>query len=266
MCSASFSAAGIEGMQFIFYPSGYKNATDNFCSLFLFGPAGATIKCSLSAGNQKRDASHSFDEPGAFGRTNFARFDSVVDEDNDCILVTLDIDDAQQDLVSFVKHPIVQPGDRRTLQQIEGSADKAIDSIVKLTKKPGTKASGKDKELIELKVLPSLWTAKQLGTVTSRNDGMRNFDDLKIQAKGGNTKRAGVAFSVDNSTMPSGSMMQASSSLPTMPTMRDMGARAAMEEDLALPNVQSSERDFLRKAEGRRRPRSNLGSSLTAMQ
>lgn len=172
LCSAAFSAAGIEGMQFVFYPSGYKNSTEGYCSLFLYGPAGATMKCWLSAGNQKREASHTFDEPGAFGRTNFCRFESCIDDAEDSILIVLDIEDACQDWTALVKHPCLQPGDRRSIQQIDGSSDKAIDSIVKLTKKPGTRASGKDANLIELKVLPSLWTAKQLGATMSAPDGM----------------------------------------------------------------------------------------------
>merc|ERR1712232_190466 len=84
-----------------------------------------------------------------------------------------------------VKHPALQPGDRRSIQQIDGSSDKAIESVVKLTKKPGAKAQGKDANLIELKVLPSLWTAKQLGSSQPPlPDGMRNFDDLRARAKG----------------------------------------------------------------------------------
>jgi hypothetical protein len=269
ICSASFSAAGIEGMQFIFYPSGYKGATEGYCSLFLFGPAGATLKCNLAAGQQKREASHTFEEPGAFGRTNFCRFESCVDEADDSIMVMLDIDDAQQDIVAFVKHPVVQPGDRRTLQQLEGSSDKAIDSIVKLTKKPGGRAQGKDKDLVELKVLPSLWTAKQLGTTTVRNDGMHDFEDIKIRAaKASGARRTGnsVSFSVKES-MQTGSIMQASTSMPTMPSLKDAGMRAAMEEDLrpGLPQIGSTPEEYPRKAE-RRRPRSNLGASLTAMQ
>merc|ERR1719401_810399 len=148
-------------MQFIFYPSGYKSSSEGYCSLFLFGPAGATLKCWLSAGAQKREASNSFAEPGAFGRTNFCRFEACVNEAENCILIALDIEDAQQDLVAHVRHPTVQPGDRRSLQHIEGSSDKAVDSIVKLTKRPGQKGTGKDADLIELRVLPSLWTAKQ---------------------------------------------------------------------------------------------------------
>jgi len=41
--SQEFDAAGIEGMQLIFYPSGYTGAAEGYCSLFLFAPAGVTL-------------------------------------------------------------------------------------------------------------------------------------------------------------------------------------------------------------------------------
>lgn len=273
LCSVAFSAAGIEGMQFVYYPSGYKNATEGYCSLFLYGPAGATLKCWLSAGNQKREASHSFDEPGAFGRTNFCRFESCVDDAEDCITIVLDIEDAQQDWAAQIKHPTLKPGDKRSVQQIDGSSDKPIESIVKLTKKPGTRASGKDANLIELKVLPSLWTAKQIGMTESRPMGMQTFDDIRASAKGPAGAGAGrqrSQFSVGSSLMQNSSMVQASSSMPTMPTLRDVSMRTAIEEDLSPPLPQlarSSEgRDFVsvRKSAGQR-PRQKLGASMTAM-
>jgi hypothetical protein len=226
-------------MQFIFYPSGYKGCSEGYCSLFLFGPAGATLKCWLVAGGQKRDISHSFTEPGAFGRTNFCRFESCVDAAEDCILISLDIEDAQQDVVAHVKHPMVQAGDKRSLQQIEGSSDKTVTSIVKLTKKPGQKASGKDADLVELRVLPSLWTAQQLGTIDAPPDGMNNMQDIKLRAQSGSSRRKPDASSSPLKTSSSmmlqsssSSMMNASSSLPTMPSLRDARGRPAIDQDL----------------------------------
>jgi len=285
LCSTTFSAAGIEGMQFVFYPGGYKNCTEGFCSLFLYGPAGATLKCWLSAGNQKREASHSFDEPGAFGRTNFSRYESVVDESDDSILIVLEIEDAQQDWTALMKHPCLQPGDPRNIKQIDGSSDKPIESVVKLTKKPGTRASGKDANLIELKVLPSLWTAKQLGQTSSAPDGMQNFDDIRARAKGGGYPPAGGGagrqsrsqFSMGSSMMQGSSMaqgtLQGTSSMPTMPTLHDAGIRTAFEEDLSPPLPQlaktfSGGRDSpfgtMRKSNVGGRPK-KMGASMTPM-
>lgn len=271
LCSASFSAAGIEGMQFVFYPSGYKNSTDGYCSLFLYGPAGATLKCWLSAGTQRREASHSFDEPGAFGRTNFCRFESCVDETDNSVLVVLEIEDAQQDWAANVKHPALQPGDNRNIKQIDGSSDKAIESVVKLTKKPGNRASGKDANLIELKVLPSLWTANQLGKSDSPPDGMNRFEDLagraKVPGKGAGKRSQ---MSMGSSLMQNSSMVHASSSMPTMPTMRDASVRTALEEDLSgsLPSLSKTltdSRDFATVRKSRQPKGKNLGASMTAL-
>jgi len=273
LCSLPFSAAGIEGMQFVFYPSGYKGSSEGMTSLFIYGPAGATLKCFLMAGNQRREASHTFEEPGAFGRTNFARFESCVDENEDSILIQLDIEDASQDWTANMKHPATLPGDRRGIKQLDGSTDKPIDSIVKLTKKPGTRASGKDANLIELKVLPSLWTAQQLGTTSDMPDGYKAFDDLKAQVKGGGQQgsRMRSQFSGGNSSMmQQSSMMQAASSMPTMPTLRDASMRTAIEEDLSPPipsQTFSGSRDFatVKKASSSRGPRPRPSASMTAL-
>lgn len=279
ICSAAFSAAGVEGMQFVFYPSGYKGSSEGYCSLFLYGPAGATLKCMLSAGPQKREASHSFDEPGAFGRTNFCRFESCIDETDDSILIVLDIEDASQDFTALVKHPAQVPGDKRTIQQLDGSSDKPIESVVKLTKKPGPKMTGKDANLIELKVLPSLWTAKSLGTSLANPDGFHNFDEVKARANG-KAAGAGAGGSRMRSQMSMGSSMlqtsgsmglQGNSSMPTMPTMRDASMRTALEDDLGSQFSKSltDSRDFatVKKAPAGRRPRGDvkLGASMTAM-
>merc|ERR1719253_1832634 len=93
MCSKPFNAAGVENMQLIFYPSGYHGSTDGFCSLFLFGPAGATLRCFLFAGGQKREASHYFREPGAFGRTNFCRYEACMDDVEDTVLLALEVEE-----------------------------------------------------------------------------------------------------------------------------------------------------------------------------
>jgi len=282
LCSASFSAAGIEGMQFVFYPSGYKGSTEGYCSLFLYGPAGATLKCFLSAGPQRREASHSFDEPGAFGRTNFARYEGTIDEADDSILVQLEIEDAQQDWAANVKHPAPQTGDRRTQQQMDGTSEKPIESVVKLCKKPGARQTGKEADMIELRVLPSLWTAKQLGSTSSAPEGMQNFNDIRAQVKGQGPKGPGggsgmgspskmrSTFSM-NSTQ-SGGMMHATSSMPTMPTMHDS---SRWDEDFpASPNAGPAKfsktlgesRDFTTvKSPKKVNKKVSLGASMTAL-
>lgn len=172
ICSTAFSAAGIEGLQLIFYPSGYEGATPGFCSFFVYAPAGATLRCSLTAGGQRREAHHSFEDAGAFGRTNFCRLEGVIEDDT--VLLGIEIEEAHQDLQAKVAHPTVQPGDARTLAQIEGTVPTAVNSVVKLQRAPGKSLKGMD----DFKVLPSLWTAKPLTERGAANEKPRAFEDF----------------------------------------------------------------------------------------
>jgi len=159
MCSPVFSAAGVEGMQLIFYPSGYTGATDGFCSFFLYCPGGVTLRCWLSAGKQRREAHHSFGEAGAYGRTNFCRYDGLVDEDTDTLLLVLEIEDCRQELTNTV-----------------GEAS-AVKGEIKLARLPGKTA------LTDVKLLPSLWSSKGLGDMSKPPDGYQSFAALRGRAR-----------------------------------------------------------------------------------
>lgn len=180
ICSVAFAAAGVDNLQLLFYPCGYGGATDGFCSFFLYAPAGATLKYTLYAGSQRRDATHFFEDPGAFGRTNFCRFESIVEEDTDTILLALEIDEAHQDVVSKVAHPVVQAGDRRTQGQIDAAVPAAVESVVKLHKAPGKASTA---SLEDKRVLPSLWTAKLLGDRKGALDDVHSFEELREPAR-----------------------------------------------------------------------------------
>jgi len=173
MCSVAFSAAGVDNLQLMFYPCGYAGVTDGFCSLFLFAPAGATLKYTLFAGTHRRDATHFFEDQGAFGRSNYCRFDSIIEEDTDSIFLALDIEEAHQDIVSKVSHPLVQAGDRRSQAQIDASVPKAVESVVKMHRAPNKPPGA---ALEEKRVLPSLWTAKSLGE--QKEPVMKDMADL----------------------------------------------------------------------------------------
>jgi len=210
LCSAPFSAAGIENMQLIFYPSGYGGCTEGFCSLFLFGPAGTTLRASLWAGNQRRDVSHYFEEPGAFGRTNFCRFESAIDAEEDTVRIALEVEEAHQDIQATVAHPVVQPGDRRTQAQTGGDLPHKVDSVVKLKRVPGKAAQG----MTDQRVLPSLWQAKSLSS-DPIPEGMHSFEELRPR---GGRPRAGEPAS----PQPSGSgLKRRSDSVPTFKSPQD---------------------------------------------
>jgi len=176
ICSPHFNAAGIERIQFVLYPSGYDSATEGFCSLYLHGPVGATLRCRLCIGKQMREVFHSFDDTGAFGRTNFCNWESVIEE-GDFASVRLEIEEAQQDVRAAMSHQGVVAGDQRTIGQLNGD-DAPIESVVKLTRTPGnrhTPPGSAGPGLEEQMVLPSLWTAKPVGEAP---EGFRKFEEL----------------------------------------------------------------------------------------
>eukprot|EP00929_Paragymnodinium_shiwhaense_P039944 TRINITY_DN20901_c0_g1_i1.p1 TRINITY_DN20901_c0_g1~~TRINITY_DN20901_c0_g1_i1.p1 ORF type:complete len:629 (+),score=179.91 TRINITY_DN20901_c0_g1_i1:131-2017(+) len=98
--SNEFDAAGLSGLQLIFYPCGLDESAAGFCSLFLSAPVGASLKCCLQAGKERRELCHYFQRLGCFGRTNFCRLDSCVDKDTDSICIRLEVERAHQDLTS----------------------------------------------------------------------------------------------------------------------------------------------------------------------
>lgn len=181
ICSATFAAAGIDGFQLVFYPSGYNGATEGCCSFFLYSPAGVYLKCCLSAGAQKREAHHYFEAAGAYGRTNFCRFEQVVDEDTDSILLSLEIEEAHQDVQATLAHPAAQAGDRRSQAQMEGTRAGPVESTVKLQRVPGKPVPGFE----DRRILPSLWTAQAVAEPGETPAGYHSFEDLKDVRRGG---------------------------------------------------------------------------------
>ncbi|CAK9033236.1 unnamed protein product [Durusdinium trenchii] len=169
LCSTDFGAAGIEGLHLLFYPCGYTGATDGYCSLFVSAPAGAMMKCVLYAGKERRDANHTFERPGAFGRTNFCQFETCVEDDS--ILIRLDITEAHQDVVAKVASAPPKPGELRTLSQLEGVVSSPVQSAVKLRRQHST--------LEDIKVLPSLWTAKNADDPLARPQGYHDFNEFQ---------------------------------------------------------------------------------------
>lgn len=199
MCSVAFSAAGVDNLQLLFYPCGYTGVTDGFCSFFLYAPAGATLKYVLYAGSHRRDATHFFEDQGAFGRSNFCRFDSIVEQDTDSIFLALEIEEAHQDIVAKVAHPLVAAGDRRSQPQIDGAVPKAVESVVKMHRAPNKPPSA---ALEEKRVLPSLWTAKSLGEQQrGSSEPMRSFEDLR-QSRGGLSSSSGRKTQPQSPTSP----------------------------------------------------------------
>jgi hypothetical protein len=88
MCSKSFSCGGLDSLQFVVYPRGMGSA-DGYCSLLISAPAGAYLKGNIYLGKQVRTIEHTWAERGQYGRANFCRWDSAVE--NDAVVVALEI-------------------------------------------------------------------------------------------------------------------------------------------------------------------------------
>lgn len=201
VCSTSFEAAGVDGLQLVFYPSGHKGAREGFCSYFLQCPAGSTIKCWLAAGKQRREASArlSFEKPGFFGRTNFCRFDHCIDPSDDSILLVLEIDEAEQTVTEALRHQAVgvqgqafgesaspsspaSPLAKASGEQSVAGLPEKVESSVKLRRTPGKIG------LEDVRQLPSIWTPRPVGDIAGTLEGFHSFNDLKV-AKRPNSSR-----------------------------------------------------------------------------
>jgi len=95
-----------------------------------FAPAGATINGFICAGKFKHKINHTFEMAGAFGRTNFGRFETIVDETDDSLTIALEIVEASQDVRGVAQHQILA-GDVR-----DGGTDEippeGVGSVIKL--------------------------------------------------------------------------------------------------------------------------------------
>ena len=95
--STAFNAAGISGMQLVFYPQGAAGARPGFCSIFLSCPPGVTLRCWLWAGRWRREARpEPAEQPDLVGRVNFARFENIIDPVDEAVDLVLEIEEVQQ--------------------------------------------------------------------------------------------------------------------------------------------------------------------------
>lgn len=174
MCSKEFDAAGIENMQILFYPSGYDGAGEGFCSAYLTAPAGVTLKSWLQVGSERREINHTFDKAGQLGRANFCRFENCVAEEDDTVLIVFEIQEAHVDLVARMNHPPPPQVGIRSFAR-EASALVPFGSTVKLQRTTDQLPPA----LQEVKVLPSLWTAKNSHELAVKVDGLRPIKDAR---------------------------------------------------------------------------------------
>ena len=181
--STAFQAAGIGGMQLVFYPKGCAAARPGFCSFFLSCPPGCTLRCWLWAGRWRREARPS-EQPDMVGRVNFARFENVIDPVDESVELVLEIEEAHRTRKAATTQMLPLEGscDASNSAVMQSSEPKDISWIERsdtsTTKiqhnKPqhnGTVPAGPDASVQQL---PSIWTTQ----------GFHSFSDLEDVTRG----------------------------------------------------------------------------------
>jgi len=193
VCSTAFQAAGISGLQLIFYPSGCVGARPGFCSFFVSCPAGCTVRCWLWAGRWRREAQT---EPSTskdlVGRVNFARFENCIDPVDEGIELALDIEEANQ-----ISHETSSLPVEDTLLKPTGHSEEmpSLDTIeredistLRIQPSAGAKISTSDEHV---KQLPNMFTSHGFQTfVESMDSG--SAAPAGGGSRGGSTHRPGT--------------------------------------------------------------------------
>mmetsp|Transcript_87500 Transcript_87500/g.282690 ORF Transcript_87500/g.282690 Transcript_87500/m.282690 type:complete len:823 (-) Transcript_87500:131-2599(-) len=166
VCSTAFQAAGVSGMQLVFYPSGCAGAREGFCSFFLSCPAGCALRCWLWAGRWRKEARPEPDDrQDLLGRVNFCRFENCVDPVDESVELAIEIEEAQQITKdgfhtplgsTLLSHPPSGTTDVGvvTLSRKTQDLDRMDISTLKLELKPSSKVNPG-----QVKQLPAIWTS-----------------------------------------------------------------------------------------------------------
>merc|ERR1719464_2426581 len=103
--SPPFGAAGLDRIQFHFYPRGYDTSPTQGnvqpCALYISGPIRTTLKGTLSVGSKAWHLEHRFQRKGdTGGRSKFGPLEHQLDC-NDSVLIALDIQEVETDMPEF---------------------------------------------------------------------------------------------------------------------------------------------------------------------
>jgi len=164
VCSTAFQAAGISGLQLVFYPSGCAGARAGFCSFFLCCPSGCLVRCWLWAGRGRREArAESAERPDLLGRINFCRFENCVDPVDESIELALEIEEATQ--ATTREGPVAAVDSNPTSVSKDRGMERADLSTLKVQHGPGSKASPES-----VQQLPAIWTSHGFHSFGDVND------------------------------------------------------------------------------------------------
>eukprot|EP00928_Gymnodinium_smaydae_P098439 TRINITY_DN9152_c0_g2_i5.p1 TRINITY_DN9152_c0_g2~~TRINITY_DN9152_c0_g2_i5.p1 ORF type:complete len:812 (+),score=170.00 TRINITY_DN9152_c0_g2_i5:86-2521(+) len=188
MHSRPFGVAGVEKVQMIFYPDGYRDAAEGFCSFFIFALAGLTMKCWLQAGSERRELSCTWEKDGYHGCVNFCMLASCVNTADDSVLLSLYIENACQDMHVSMKHAPARVCPHGSL----GNSGDAIlgaplESLVKIQRVAGRVPP----ELEGVKIIPAFWPARSMHDLGAHADGRHALLDNHRRRSGSGESTAG---------------------------------------------------------------------------
>lgn len=192
--SPIFSAAGLERIQFHFYPRGHdseKSGERQACGLFLSGPGkGIILKAMLWVGSNNRQMEHRFQRRGDLGgRPRFCPLENQLDCD-DSVLIAMDIQEVEQELPDHGASSVLREarpnalegGASSTVSRMSGGssmtapAPTGVKGLVKMKREDPSKFE----EMVKCVSLPTLnartLSQMSLGGLSSKS--RRSFDNL----------------------------------------------------------------------------------------
>ncbi|CAJ1414117.1 unnamed protein product [Effrenium voratum] len=162
--SPIFSAAGLERIQFHFFPRGYEptSGSTSPCSLFVSGPdRGVAIRGLLWVGSQGRQFEHRFKSRGDMGgRPKFGPLEQLHDP-QDGVMIAVDLAEVEQDLPEHNQSIVLRDARASTNSD---TSPLSPSRQVSMAPQTGTRASmrlkredpSKTEELVKCVSLPSL--------------------------------------------------------------------------------------------------------------
>lgn len=91
--STTFDAAGMEGLQLIFFPNGCDSAPSGYCSFFMHCPDGMP-RCLLHIGKHRVEAQNDEYQPGWVGRVKLWHCEKYPDADTDSVSLSVELQEA----------------------------------------------------------------------------------------------------------------------------------------------------------------------------
>mmetsp|Transcript_58848 Transcript_58848/g.137880 ORF Transcript_58848/g.137880 Transcript_58848/m.137880 type:complete len:815 (-) Transcript_58848:224-2668(-) len=202
--STAFQAAGISGMQFVFYPQGCAGARPGFCSIFLSCPPNCTMRCWLLAGRLRKEARQEpEDQPDLLGRVNFARFENIIDPVDETVELVLEIEEAQQGSKATTSTQPLQIEDSRADMSasefskqggaLQSMSEPSKEVRIERTDVQRTKIqhnSGKPPADGAVQQLPSIWTTQGFHSFGDIEEGTSTRANTASTAKGTSTQQS----------------------------------------------------------------------------